>query len=77
VGDALIKALCPGSTRGWMAFGHPRLNEDTRVFVLGDDPKTGHARRCQTLSFSFHGEWKLNDDRPMDPRLTQRSPFPH
>jgi hypothetical protein len=76
-GDALTKALCPGSRHAWMAFGHLRANANLRVFVLGDNPKTGQARRCQTLAFSFHGEWKLHDDRPFDQRLVDRPLVPH
>lgn len=59
----LIHAFCPGSTRAWLAFGRLVENQDLRVQVLGDDPQVGpkpaRAKLCETLQFSFHGEWRL------------------
>ena len=37
-GAALIAALCPGSTRGWLAISRPRYGRDLGVDVLGDAP---------------------------------------
>jgi len=75
-GTALAAALCPGSKRAWMALGRLRLNRDLKVFVLGDDPKTGLARSCRTLQFTFHGEWLLPPGRPYDSRDLDRPLFP-
>jgi hypothetical protein len=58
-GADMIHAFCPGSSRGWLAFGHVAPYHDLRVRVLGDDPKGGPARVCATLDFSWRGEWKL------------------
>ncbi len=56
-GAALIAAFCPGAHRAWMSFSRPRLYGDLRVQVLGD--QSGVVRRCRTLDFNFHGEWRL------------------
>lgn len=55
-GPALVSALCPGSKRAWLAFGHVRFDRDLKVDVIGDR-KGGGVRLCRTLAFSFHGEW--------------------
>ena len=57
-GPALIAAFCPGSKRAWMAFSPVKLNLDLSILVAGDDPKGGPPRRCRSLDFTFHGEWR-------------------
>ncbi len=70
-GAALIAALCPGSTRGWLAISRPRYGRDLGVDVLGDAP-SGGARLCRKLAFNFHGEWRAPNDAKFDTRITQR-----
>lgn len=62
-GPAMIRAFCPGSTKGWLAFGAVRARRDVRVHALGDDPATGKARLCATMEFRYRGEWKLPGKR--------------
>jgi len=62
-GPEMIRALCPGSTRAWLAFGHVSTTEPLRIAVLGDAPAGGPARLCRTLAFDFHGEWRLPPPR--------------
>ena len=57
-GADLIKAFCPGSTHAWMAFGRLVEARPLRIRVLGDAPGGG-ARLCETLDFTYRGEWKL------------------
>jgi hypothetical protein len=56
-GPALRKALCRGSDHVWLAFGRLKVGRDLRIRALGDDPQTGKTRLCETLDYSFHGEW--------------------
>ncbi|MGH6971191.1 MAG: hypothetical protein ACREEQ_06225 [Caulobacteraceae bacterium] len=56
-GTELIRALCPGSTKAWLAFGRLKAGAPLRVDVLGDNPAGGGARLCQRLDFAFRGEW--------------------
>jgi len=56
-GADLVRAFCPGSTRAWLAFGRLSETQPLRVQVIGDDPKGGPTRLCETLAFTFHGEW--------------------
>jgi|SRR5215472_13256671 len=56
-GAELVRAFCPGSTRAWLAFGRLAAAQPLRVRVIGDDPKGGPTRLCETLAFTFHGEW--------------------
>lgn len=58
-GSAMVRAWCPGSTKGWLAFGPVRVRRPLRVHVIGDDPAGGKARLCATLDLRFRGEWKL------------------
>lgn len=58
-GTAMVKAFCPGSTKGWLVFGVLRPREGAVVHALGDDPATGKARYCTTLKFDFRGEWRV------------------
>ncbi len=58
-GADLIKAFCPGSKRAWLAFSRLYQDRPLRVQVIGDDPAGGPTRLCETLDFTFHGEWRL------------------
>jgi len=58
-GIALVRALCRGSDRAWLAFGRLKVGEDLRIQALGHDPASGKTRLCMTLDYSFHGEWAL------------------
>lgn len=58
-GPAMIRAFCPGSTKGWLVFAPLRARQDLVVHALGDDPATGQAKLCATLKFSFRGEWAV------------------
>lgn len=57
-GPALVAALCPGSKHGWIALGRVAYGADLQAVVIGDAPGGG-TRRCRTLDFTFHGEWRL------------------
>ena len=63
-GADLIHAFCPGSTRAWLAFGRLSETQPLRVQVIGDDPKGGPTRLCETLAFTFHGEWTPSGSLP-------------
>jgi hypothetical protein len=56
-GPAMVRAFCPGSTKGWLGFGPIKERRPLEVQVLGDDPKTGKARHCATLQLIFRGDW--------------------
>jgi hypothetical protein len=72
-GKALVGALCPGSDKGWLAFGPIKLERDLKVRALGRDPATGKARLCVTLDYAFHGVWGLP---PVDlPQPDRTDPF--
>jgi len=75
-GPEMIAALCPGDSRAWMAFGRLKANEDLRIRVIGAD-HAGRPRLCQTLDFTFHGEWRLPTHRPMDPDNLAEPHFPY
>jgi len=66
-GAALISALCPGSTRAWLAFTPVKLYRDLVVLVIGDTGTGRETSLCRTLRFSFHGEWRLPSDRSLNP----------
>ena len=56
-GAALISALCPGATRGWMAFSPVRFDQGLTIQVLGAKA-SAPAWSCHKLAYDFHGEWK-------------------
>jgi hypothetical protein len=58
-GRALVRALCPGADRAWLAFGPLRADEPLRIDALTRDTATGRSRLCRTLAYQFHGEWDL------------------
>lgn len=74
-GTALIAALCPGSARGWLAISRPRYGRDLGMDVFGA-PSTGGAKLCRKLAFTFHGEWRLPNDKKFDTRITARQRGP-
>ena len=57
-GVALVRALCPGAVRGFLAIGPLKPDRDLKIFALGRDA-AGGARYCVTLDYSFHGAWAL------------------
>lgn len=76
-GSDLIHAFCPGSTRAWLAFSRLSETRPLRVQVIGDDPKGGAARLCETLDFTYHGEWTTNSGPgvPQSQLLAPRFPY--
>lgn len=74
-GPAMVAAFCPGDNRAWMVIGRLKVDHDLRVFVLGQD-RSGRARLCRTLAFSFHGEWTLPPGTRFDERQLERPRFP-
>ena len=64
-GSDLIRAFCPGSKRAWLAFSRLVEDKPLRVQVIGDDPAGGPTRLCETLEFTFHGEWRLPPGPPV------------
>ena len=58
-GPAMVRAFCPGSTRGWLVFGPLRARRGLVVHALGNDPQGGKPRLCATLRFEFRGEWAI------------------
>jgi hypothetical protein len=63
-GPELVRALCPGSTRAWLAFSRLASGAPLRIQVIGDASDGGPARLCETLDFTFRGEWKLPTAAP-------------
>jgi hypothetical protein len=73
----MIHAFCPGSDRAWMAFGRLAEGLPLRVRVIGDSPGGGRAHLCQTLDFTYHGEWALPAGQGVPERdlLVPRFPY--
>lgn len=72
-GKALIRALCPGANKGWLAFGVVKVAEDLRIRAIGRDETTGQTHLCLTLDYAFHGQWDLP---PVDlPQPDRSDPF--
>lgn len=72
-GKALIRALCPGANKGWLAFGVVKVAEDLKIRAIGRDQATGQTRLCLTLDYAFHGQWELP---PVDlPQPDRTDPF--
>jgi len=76
-GAELIRAFCPGSTQAWLAFSRLVETRPLRVQVIGDDPKGGPTRLCETLEFTYHGEWTAQPGRgvPQRDMLVPRFPY--
>ena len=73
-GAGMVRAFCPGSDKGWLAFSPLAPRRNTVVQVLGNDPAGGgKARLCASLSFLYRGEWALP---PGDPRAPAAPPGP-
>lgn len=72
-GSAMVRALCPGSSRGWLVFGPMRERRDLKVHALGDDPATGAPRHCAELTLRFRNAWggMVRDPRLPRPRITR------
>ena len=75
-GADLIHAFCPGSTRAWLAFGRIALYRGLRVRVLGDGGPGGEPRLCETLDFTWRGEWKLPAGQSVHDRDLKAPTFP-
>jgi hypothetical protein len=81
-GVELIHALCPGSSRAWLAFSRMVEARPLRVQVIGDTPGNGSggggAHLCHTLDFNYRGEWKLpNPAPPIRPTDLKEPRFPY
>jgi len=57
-GAALVRALCPGAVRGFLAIGPLKPDRALKVYAFGRDA-AGAARYCMTLDYEFHGAWAL------------------
>jgi hypothetical protein len=68
-GPAMVRAFCPGSTKGWLSFGPVKVRRNLEIRVLGDDPKGGPARACATLNMIFRGDWNPNPPGFPQPKL--------
>lgn len=60
-GPGMVRAFCPGSSKGWLVITPPKARRPVHIHALGDDPASGKARYCTTLNLNFRGEWKLPD----------------
>lgn len=58
-GAPLIRAACPGSDRAWLAFGSLRSDRELVIHAIGRNAQSGKLHLCATLTFSWHGEWRL------------------
>jgi hypothetical protein len=58
-GRALIRTLCPGADRAFLAFGPITAEQPLRIRALGHDAETGRSRLCITLDYAFHGQWSV------------------
>jgi hypothetical protein len=76
-GADLIRAFCPGSTRGWLAFGRIAEGRELHVRALGDTPGGGPARLCRSFDFNYHGEWKVPGGQPVKDRDLPTPKFPY
>jgi hypothetical protein len=75
-GADMIRAFCPGSTRAWLAFGRIAQYRALRVRVVGDGGAGGKARLCQTLDFSWRGEWRVPVGQSVHDRDLKVPTFP-
>lgn len=58
-GPGMIRAFCPGSTKGWLVITPPKARRPVYIHALGEDPTSGKVKYCATLNLAFRGEWKL------------------
>ncbi len=75
-GAVMIQALCPGAAQAWLAVDRLRANQDLRVLVISR-AKDAPAKLCQTLDFTYHGEWRLPPGQSIDPRTVHQPHFPY
>ena len=74
-GPAFIEAVCPGAQKAWLIIGPLRRFKDLPIQAVGRDPGAAAARHCVDLTFSFHSDWRLPDDRiPPRVRFSGRPP---
>ncbi|MDQ0465219.1 hypothetical protein QO010_003006 [Caulobacter ginsengisoli] len=66
-GKVMIKAFCPGSTRGWLAVSDLTSHRGLRVYAFGDNPSGGALRICARMDFAFRGEWRMPGVPGIDP----------
>jgi hypothetical protein len=71
-GKALIRALCPGADRVFLAFGPITAEQPLRIRALGHDATTGASRLCITLDYNFHGEWAIGPPELPQPDRSDR-----
>lgn len=65
-GKVMIRAFCPGSTRGWLAVSDLMSHQGLRVYAFGDTPE-GAVRVCAKMEFAFRGEWRMPTVPGIDP----------
>ena len=70
-GPALIKALCPGADRAFLAIGPLKSGRDLTVFAICV-AKGRPGWLCETLDYGFHGEWALPQAALPQPDRTDR-----
>lgn len=57
-GKVMIKAFCPGASKGWLSIGSVIARKPLTVYAFGDDG-AGGIRKCATMNFSWRGEWQM------------------
>ena len=70
-GPALVRALCPGADRAFLAIGPLKSGRDLTVFAIGHAAGRP-AWLCETLDYGFHGEWALPQAQLPQPDRTDR-----
>lgn len=65
-GKVMIRAFCPGSTRGWLAVSDLTSHQGLKVYAFGDTPEGG-LRVCAKMEFAFKGEWRMPSVPGIDP----------
>lgn len=72
-GAPLIRALCRGATRGWLAVSPVKSGAPLRLNAFGaaDDGQPAH---CLTLDYQYRGEWRMPDGRGVRLREDQDNP---
>lgn len=65
-GKVMIRAFCPGSTKGWLAVSDLTSHEGLKVYAFGDTP-SGALRVCAKMEFAYRGEWRMPRVQGIDP----------
>jgi hypothetical protein len=65
-GKVMIRAFCPGSTRGWLSVSDLTSHQGLKVYAFGDTPE-GKLRVCAKMEFAFKGEWRMPSVPGIDP----------